>query len=208
MNVGERVSFSRYPSLLGFASLALLAAVSLAIIPPVWAADPAPGDAGAEGEIFKVGQKPPAFELTDLKGQKVSLESLKGKTVLLNFWATWCVPCVAEMPALERLSKMLAPEGLVILAVNVDSPEKNDDVKKFIEQNGITFQILRDSDFGAPQQYGLTGFPESFFISPSGEFLDFKDPIGKTHGLRVVGDRPWDSPVMVQAVRDLVKGKK
>lgn len=164
------------------------------------------GDGGSE--IFKVGQQAPAFELTDLKGAKVSLESLKGKRVLLNFWATWCVPCVTEMPSLERLEKLLSKEGLMIVAVNVDSPDKNADVAKFVAENGITFQILRDPDFAVPQQYGLTGFPESFFLGPNGEFLDFKDPVSKSHGVRVVGDRPWDSPAMVQAVRELLTQAK
>ncbi len=156
-------------------------------------------------ELFRPGDEAPDFNLKDLAGNPVTLKSLRGKKVILNFWATWCVPCVAEMPALERLSKTLSSEGYEVVAVNVDSPEKTDDVKKFLEENGISFKIPRDPEFVVPQSYGVTGFPESFLVNSEGRIVEFEDPSTQTKSVRVVGDRPWDSPAIIQAVKSALK---
>lgn len=187
--------------------------------PPTPAADAAVGgaaksDAGAaksEGglqvtkdPLFSVGEVPPPLKLKNMAGEEVSLESWKGKVVLLNFWATWCVPCVAEMPALERLYKTYKDQGLEVVAVSVDQDAKLADVEKFLKSNGITFTVLRDPEFTTPTTFGLTGFPESFFLSREGKLVSIEDPSDHAISLRVVGDRPWDSPAFVKAVGELV----
>ncbi len=94
--------------------------------------------ASANNEGLKVGAKAPDFELKTLTGETVKLSSLKGKKVMLNFWATWCPPCKAEMPEMEQFYKQ-AGNDVVVLAVNID-PQL--DVKGFVDKNGITFPIF------------------------------------------------------------------
>lgn len=155
-------------------------------------------------ELFVAGAIPPPLELPNMKGAKVNLDSYKGKVVLLNFWATWCVPCVAEMPALERLYKAHKERGFEVVAISVDPPNKQEAVDKFIRDNGITFTILRDTELSLPTTFGLTGFPESFFIGRDGKIAPVFDPTENAWRLRVVGDRPWDSPAFMRSVAELL----
>lgn len=159
----------------------------------------------AVGEAkFSPGLIAPEFEFLDLNGEKKTLHDFRGKHVLLNFWATWCAPCVSEMGALERLYKTYKDQGFEIVAINVDPAENLDAVKTFVKENGITFTILRDPELSLPPVYGLTGFPESFFISNEGKFLNFSDPSVGTAGVRIVGDRPWDSETFLKSVREVL----
>lgn len=112
---------------------------------------------------------PPALALTTLDGKNVSLADYKGKKVLLNFWATWCGPCRAEMPAMEELYKEYAKEDFVILAVNGTYSEKSKtDVADFIAEYGVTFPILLDEDSNLSRQYQILSIPTSFFIDSTG----------------------------------------
>ena len=167
---------------------------------------PEPKVSSVPSSDFSLGAEAPDFTLTDVNGVQHSLKEYRGKTVLLNFWATWCVPCVAEMASLERLSKVLAEKNFMILGVNVDDSEHDDQVKEFIASKGLTFPILRDRETSIPDVYKVTGFPETFLIGPDGRFLDIRDEIGKKDSVvRVMGDRPWDSKSYVQAVKEKVE---
>ena len=154
---------------------------------------------------FSVGDKAPVFELLDLEDKKRSLSSFGGKVILLNFWATWCGPCVAEMGSLERLHKTHRDKGFEVVGINVDAEQNLEGVRKFARENGITFSILRDPELTFPQVYNLTGFPESLFIGKDGKFVAFADPAANSTGVRVVGDRAWDSPNFIKAVAELLK---
>jgi peroxiredoxin/outer membrane lipoprotein-sorting protein len=108
----------------------------------------------------------PVFTLSDLRSETVSLASLKGKAVLLNFWATWCAPCVAEMPEIEQAQRKFADKGLVVLAINDgEEPER---VKKFMEEHGYTFRVLLDRDESVGHKYSVSGLPSMFFIDREG----------------------------------------
>ncbi|HYE83341.1 MAG TPA: TlpA disulfide reductase family protein [Clostridia bacterium] len=109
------------------------------------------------------------FTLEDLSGNKITLSGLKGKKVYLNFWATWCPPCKAEMPDLEKLYQETKESGLVILAVNVGEDKKT--VQDFITKNKYNFPVLLDTKGEISQQYQVTGIPTSYFIDTEG-FLD------------------------------------
>ncbi|WML44481.1 TlpA disulfide reductase family protein [Neobacillus sp. PS3-40] len=111
-----------------------------------------------------VGAKAPDFELKTLSGEKVKLSSLKGKKVMLNFWATWCPPCKAEMPEMEQFYKQ-GNKDVVILAVNID-PQL--DVKGFADKNGITFPILLDEDDSVNGMYQILSIPTTYFIDRNG----------------------------------------
>ncbi|MFJ5762178.1 redoxin domain-containing protein [Neobacillus sp. NPDC093182] len=113
---------------------------------------------------LKVGAKAPDFELKTLAGDIVKLSDLKGKKVMLNFWATWCPPCKAEMPAMEEFHKEAGDE-VVILAVNIDP---HLDVKAFIDENGITFPIPLDAEDKVNETYQVLSIPTTYFIDTKG----------------------------------------
>lgn len=109
------------------------------------------------------------FTLEDLKGNEVKLSSLKGKKIFLNFWATWCPPCKAEMPDIEKLYQETKDNGLVILAVNVGENKKT--VQDFMDANNYNFTALLDVKGEVSRLYQVTGIPTSYFIDTEG-FLD------------------------------------
>ncbi|HOR85963.1 MAG TPA: TlpA disulfide reductase family protein [Bacillota bacterium] len=109
------------------------------------------------------------FTLEDLDGNNVALSQFRGKKVFLNFWATWCPPCKAEMPDIEKLYQETKDTDLVILAVNVG--EDKNTVKSFIEKNNYNFTVLLDVKGEVSQLYQVTGIPTSYFIDTKG-YLD------------------------------------
>ncbi|MBZ5532628.1 MAG: TlpA family protein disulfide reductase [Acidobacteriia bacterium] len=111
-----------------------------------------------------VGTKAPDFTIKD-SDRTVSLHDFKGKTVLLNFWATNCPPCVEEMPSLVRLQKLKGP-GLVVLAVSTDQSEQ--EYHRFLQRYSIDILTVRDAARKSPDLYLTTGQPETFVIDSSG----------------------------------------
>lgn len=114
----------------------------------------------------------PDFKLKDLRGKEVSLSDLKGKRVFVNFWATWCPPCKAEMPELEKLYQETKDSDLVIIAV--DLGEDKATVQKFIEKNKYNFQVLLDTNNEAAALYGIRSIPTSYFIDKDGYIVNGK----------------------------------
>lgn len=106
------------------------------------------------------------FTLNDLAGKKVSLSDYKGKPVIINFWATWCIPCIHEMPELEKLYKERKKDGLELLMINVK--ESIEVVKKYIDKGGYTFRVLLDEDGDVLRKYQVFGLPSTFFIDTKG----------------------------------------
>ena len=111
----------------------------------------------------------PAFSLPRLRGGgKVSLASLRGKGVVLNFWASWCDPCKAEAPLLEKAWRRYQSQGLVV--VGIDANDVSSDARSFAEKHGLTYPLLHDP--GATySRYGLTGVPETFFVDRRGRLV-------------------------------------
>jgi thiol-disulfide isomerase/thioredoxin len=112
----------------------------------------------------KPGDMAPDFKLKDAAGKTWSLSALRGKPVLLNFWATWCPPCVEEMPSLENLSQRVG-DRLTVLTVSLD--EDWNTVKKFFPR-GTSLSILLDVDKEVPKRYGTEKYPETFLIDSAG----------------------------------------
>ncbi len=111
----------------------------------------------------------PSFDAQSLDGGKISLESLKGKAVILNFWATWCIPCKIEMPLLEQVYNDNKDKGLVIIGANYRQPSPI--IKRYTSKNPISFPILLDEDGEISKKYGVFALPATFFINRQGHYL-------------------------------------
>ncbi|MCP1159159.1 TlpA disulfide reductase family protein [Bacillus infantis] len=115
------------------------------------------------------GNKAPDFTLTDIEGKTVSLSDYKGKRVFLNFWASWCPPCKAEMPDMQELYEEKTIGDFEILAVNMTFIEKNKgDEMDFVKDNGLTFPIPLDVKGQVMGEYEIMAYPTSFFIDSDG----------------------------------------
>src|SRR5438105_15960835 len=113
-----------------------------------------------------VGSPAPEIVLKDLQGRDVKLSDLRGKVVLVNFWATWCKPCKEEMPAMQASYDKLRDQGFVVLAVN--ELEDVDKVIEHIRTHGHTFLVVMDHDNRVANRYGVVGLPASFLIDRQG----------------------------------------
>jgi cytochrome c biogenesis protein CcmG/thiol:disulfide interchange protein DsbE len=112
------------------------------------------------------GAPAPDFTLTSLNGPPVQLASLKGQVVLVNFWATWCIPCRAEMPAIQQAYNAYQNKGLTVLAVNLNEPKT--DVQNYVNSLGVNFPVLLDPGDAISTLYRVRGYPTSFFIDRHG----------------------------------------
>ena len=110
----------------------------------------------------------PDFTLSTPDGEKVSVVEFRGKPVIINFWATWCPPCRAEMPAIQRAYREYAPQGLVVLGVNSTVQDNPLDIAPFVEKYGLTFRIPLDETGEAARKYQLASLPSTFFIGRDG----------------------------------------
>ncbi len=134
----------------------------------------------------------PEFTLHDYAGRPIALSSLKGRVVLLNFWATWCPTCVAEMASLERLALAEQGQPFTLLAVSVD--ESWDAVRRFFAR-GTPLTVLLDPKKSLPGRYGTEKFPETFLIDREGRIRYY-----------VVSDRSWDAADVKACIDALIKG--
>jgi peroxiredoxin len=124
----------------------------------------------------------PAFQLQDLNGNDVSLDAYRGKVILVHFWATFCIPCLGEMPVLESLWQQYGGEGLVILGIAGDRGN-TEIVREFAEKTGVSFPVVHDSDGRVRNQYEVAALPTSYLVGRD----------GKISG-RAIGTRSWDEP--------------
>jgi len=146
----------------------------------------------AKISVFEQRTEPTDFTLPLLGGENVSLSSYKGKVVILNFWATWCPPCRAEMPSMETLYKSFNGQGLEILAVDIG--EDTSTVQKFIRSNGYTYPILLDSSKKISSIYGIKAIPTTYIIDREGKIIG-----------RVIGSIKWDNKKVISAIEALIK---
>lgn len=133
-------------------------------------------------QIEKAGKRTaaPDFTLEDLSDKRASLKQFRGRVVFLNFWATWCIPCREEMPAMEKLHRAFRNEGLEVVAVNFR--ENKQQVRSFFDELGLTFIALLDKDGKVSEKYGVWSLPLTYFINRRGEF------VGKA-----IGSRNWNN---------------
>lgn len=148
-----------------------------------------------------VGSDAPEVVATDLEGRDVQLSQLSDQVVLLNIWATWCPPCVQEMPSMQRLYDTIDHPDFEIVAVSIDAElgqignagNVGGNVADFADRFGLSFTIWRDPDAHVQRSYSATAVPESFLIDRSGQIVK-----------KVVGATEWDSEANVDLIRRLL----
>jgi cytochrome c biogenesis protein CcmG, thiol:disulfide interchange protein DsbE len=113
----------------------------------------------------RIGSNAPDFTVKD-SDRTVTLSQLKGQVVVLNFWATWCPPCVEEMPSLVQMQQRMKAKGVTVLAVSVDVDQSN--YEQFIRDHGVNLLTVRDPDSKANNLYGTFKFPETYIIDRNG----------------------------------------
>ena len=118
-----------------------------------------------------ISKPAPDFTLQSLNGQNMSLSDLRGKAVLLNFWATWCAPCKIEMPWFVELQNEYGAQGLQIVGVAMDDSSK-DDIAKFAKDMGVNYPVLIGKEAVGEEYGGVPALPESFFIGRDGKIVD------------------------------------
>ncbi len=149
-----------------------------------------PGDAVQ----VQIGQIAPDFELSDKSGRRFNLSSLRGKVVLVNFWATWCPPCRAEIPSMEQMYKNYSQDGgLELLAINVE-PEGPGIIDEFSRNYPHSFPVVFDLDAEVQNKYGVFKYPETFIVNKKGIIVE-----------RVIGGIDWAAPDVLSYLNKLMQ---
>lgn len=151
---------------------------------------------------LEAGSPVPSYSGTKLNGEPFHLDSLRGKVVLLNVWATWCRPCTQEMPAIEALYRELNSEGLEVVAVSTDAApggldafgQPGGDVERFVHDYGLTFTIVHDPEKRIEQVMQVIGLPTTLIIDREGRIVR-----------KVLGAEPWDDAEHIAEMRKLLK---
>ena len=155
--------------------------------------------AGAGAEAAEIARtlspakltRAPELSVRDAKGEVRRLADYKGQVLVINFWATWCEPCLAEMPSLEDLERKFAGRRFKVLAVNFAEGEER--VKAFLDNYDIHLEVLYDKDMGAAKRWNARILPASFVLDPAG-----------TVRYSIVGEADWTAPAIVAAIEKLV----
>lgn len=156
----------------------------------------APSLMACEGPVGKeVGQCAPNFSVQDLNGKTVELKQYRGKVVLVNFWATWCKPCIVEMPSMQKSYNQLRRNNIEIMAISIDSNTK--EIQQFLDndlQKSLSFPIFFDKDKKVSSMFGTYQVPETYIIDKTGRITD-----------KVLGIREWDESITTNYLKLLAK---
>ncbi len=129
----------------------------------------------------------PDFQLTDLDGKVYRPEDFRGRVLIVNFWATWCPPCRAEMPSMERMLENFKDAPLALIAIAMGQTEKQ--VREFAAENPHSFPLLPDPDGKVSEAFGVTGLPTTFVVDGGGNMV-----------FRAEGGRQWDSERLLRTI--------
>ena len=176
----------------GLLGLLIIGALTLLILR---VQSPGPENPHPEANQFKPqeGYLAPRFSLRNLKGNLEGLDDHSGKVVVVNFWATWCVPCVKEMPSFESLYRRYRSQGLTLLAVSLDKGDSTK-VQDFADKHKLSFPILLDTEGVAEKLYPSFSIPFTYVIDKQGRVV-----------ARVDGAKDWESSETFEAVEHLLK---
>jgi cytochrome c biogenesis protein CcmG, thiol:disulfide interchange protein DsbE len=137
-----------------------------------------------------IGQTAPDFRLPDLNGNPVQLSDYRGQVVVLNFWATWCPPCIEEMPSLVRFQEEFAASGVVVMAVSVDDDEQA--LRRFVAEHNLNFVVARDAGRRVAATYHTFKYPETFILDRQGRLVQ-----------KVIGPADWNESSIRSFFREL-----
>ena len=140
-----------------------------------------------------VSDAAPDFQLSSLQAGSISLRDYRGKIVLVNFWATWCPPCVDETPGLEKFAEQTRDQGVTIIGVSVD--EDRAALEKFVSQYHLSYPIALDPDRAVANRYGTFKFPETYVLDRDGRVAE-----------KIIGATDWQDPRMISFVQTLAQG--
>ncbi|MGH9660481.1 MAG: TlpA family protein disulfide reductase [Bryobacteraceae bacterium] len=142
-------------------------------------------------KLVVVGDDAPDFNITTDSGRKVTARNFGGKLLVLNFWATWCPPCVDEMPSLDAFQRLLAGKGVVVLGISVDKDEN--EYRKFLQAARVSFLTARDPTNTINLEYGTVKYPETYIIDGAGVVRR-----------KIINSRNWMDPSIVRDVESLL----
>jgi peroxiredoxin len=137
-----------------------------------------------------LGQEAPGFTLQQLPSGKLSLSQFKGQVVVVNFWATWCPPCIEETPSLEQFATQMKPDGVTVIGVSVDEDPKA--LENFVQHFHISYPVARDPSAALANSYGTYKLPESYIIGRDGHVAE-----------KIIGATNWTDPRMIAFVKSL-----
>jgi cytochrome c biogenesis protein CcmG, thiol:disulfide interchange protein DsbE len=141
--------------------------------------------------VIGVGDSAPSFSITTDKGRTITPANFGGKLLVLNFWATWCPPCVQEMPSLDQFQRNLAGNGVVVLGISVDKDERA--YKAFLDKARVAFHTARDPEAKINADYGTFKYPETYIIDTNGKVVR-----------KFIGPEDWSDQNMLRDVQSLL----
>jgi peroxiredoxin len=144
-----------------------------------------------EQRIVTVGDDAPSFLITTDSGRVIKRSDFGGKLLVLNFWATWCPPCLEELPSLNRFAQEMAQAGVVVLGVSVDTNQ--DLYRRFLARTQPSFLTARDPEANISASYGTFKYPETYVIDRSGKVL-----------MKVISSRDWTDPELISSIKRLL----
>ena len=142
-------------------------------------------------KVVGVGDKAPDFRVTTDEGRTVTRSDFGGRLLVLNFWATWCPPCVQEMPSLDEFQRRLASSGVVVLGVSVDRSERA--YRQFLDKAKVSFLTARDPSAGISGEYGTFKFPETYVIDANGRVVQ-----------KHIGPEFWTDENLIRQIQSLL----
>jgi peroxiredoxin len=145
-----------------------------------------------EVQAPEIGKPIPEIVLPDLQGGTFRLSKTRGRVVLVNFWASWCPPCVDEMPSLEKIHQTLRDKGLDVIGVSVD--DDRDVIERFKKEHGLTFTILHDEGAKVANSFQTYKFPETYVVDKEGRLI-----------WKIIGPRDWIAPSPMLDIVGLLK---
>jgi peroxiredoxin len=152
-------------------------------------------DDNKDNKIITSGDLAPDFLLHKLDGGAVSLANLRGKVVMVHFWATWCPPCVEEIPTLDKLNRSLMGKDFLMLAVNEDEDGAGN-VAAFIQHNRLNIPVLPDPGSNVARLYGTYKLPETYIVDREGRVR-----------YKAIGPRDWTDPANLQIVQNIIEAR-
>jgi peroxiredoxin len=144
-----------------------------------------------EPPLVNAGDKAPAFSVTTEHGKTITRDNFGGKLLVLNFWASWCPPCVEETPSLEQFAREFGPQGVVVLGVSNDRNEGQ--YRRFLQRYQVNFETMRDPENNISASYGTFQLPETYLIDQKGRVVE-----------KVISNQNWMDPEFLARVRKLL----